>query len=114
MEQEHFPGSGDADPAADSDDDGAFNWQEYLAGTNPTNCDSALQIESSVTATNGGYVIRWASEPWRLYSLERSSNLTSRFTVLESDIVATPPVNAYTDSEAAGAGPFFYRIRLNP
>jgi len=35
----------------DADDDGALNWQEYYAGTDPTNAQSRLRITKVVAAT---------------------------------------------------------------
>ena len=37
----------------DADGDGMANWQEYLAGTNPTNAQSRLQFTTAGIHTNG-------------------------------------------------------------
>lgn len=50
----------DAEALADSDDDGAFNWQEFVAGTVPTNPASVLKIVSGQVANGTGTVV-WLS-----------------------------------------------------
>jgi hypothetical protein len=59
---------------ADPDGDGAPNWQEYLAGTNPTNALSALQFSSAGFLPGGAQNINlsWQTAPGRMYVLESS------------------------------------------
>ena len=59
---------------ADPDGDGMPNWQEYLAGTNPTNALSALQFGGAGFASGGGPNINlsWQTAPGRTYLLESS------------------------------------------
>jgi hypothetical protein len=63
--------------------------------------------------TPGTTVVNWSSEPGKLYHLERTTDLTPGFNqVVGSNLPATPPMNTFTDTNAMGKGPFFYRIRL--
>jgi hypothetical protein len=57
---------------ADADGDGMPNWQEYLAGTDPTNPQSELSFDSSALATNGPKYITlgWLTAPDKTYILE--------------------------------------------
>jgi hypothetical protein len=59
---------------ADPDGDGMPNWQEYLAGTNPTNALSALQFSGAGFASGGAANINlsWQTAPGRSYVLESS------------------------------------------
>jgi len=59
---------------ADPDGDGMANWQEYLAGTNPTNALSALQFlnPGSVSAGGQNITLSWLTAPGRMYVLESS------------------------------------------
>jgi len=59
---------------ADADGDGMANWQEYLAGTNPTNALSTLQFLSPSFVSAGAQSIHlsWLTAPGRLYVLESS------------------------------------------
>ncbi len=59
---------------ADPDGDGMPNWQEYLAGTNPTNALSALQFSGAGLAAGGGPNINlgWLTAPGKTYVLQSS------------------------------------------
>ena len=112
----YFNGVTNADAGTDSDDDGFSNWDEYLSGTHPVSDVSLFQLDSAtraVTNAGGGFVIEWPAATNRLYALDRSTNLMSGFTEIATCIMATPPMNAYTDT-VTGAGPFLYRVRLRP
>lgn len=61
--------------SGDYDQDGSFNIQEFLAGTNPTNHNSRLQVTGFV-ATNGPSAVSWTAVPYRYYDVEVSTNLT--------------------------------------
>ncbi|QHI68833.1 hypothetical protein [Tichowtungia aerotolerans] len=71
---------------ADPDGDGFDNWHEYVAGTDPTNAESVLQL-------SGEFPDLWfATQTGRLYAVFVSTNLQSRqWSVL-------------TNSEGNGAG----------
>jgi hypothetical protein len=61
----------------DADGDGASNWQEYIAGTNPTNALSCLQFNSATFVNNGvpGFGLGWLTAPGKTYILDASSSL---------------------------------------
>jgi hypothetical protein len=61
----------------DADGDGALNWQEYVAGTNPTNALSCLKFTSADLSTNGtqGAAINWLTAPGKTYLLQSSGTL---------------------------------------
>jgi len=61
----------------DADGDGALNWQEYLAGTNPTNALSCLKFSSASLSTNGvsGVAVNWLTAPGKTYLLQSSAAL---------------------------------------
>jgi hypothetical protein len=96
---------------ADPDGDGMNNYQEWRCGTDPTNPLSALRmLAPAPTGTN--VTVTWQSVPGINYFLERSANLTisPSFTRLATNIRGQPGLTTYTDTEAVGAGPFFYRV----
>ncbi|MBU6401716.1 MAG: fibronectin type III domain-containing protein [Verrucomicrobia bacterium] len=63
------------DPNADTDGDGASNFQEFLAGTDPTNPSSVLK--QSVTVNSQGAWLNWNTQPGFIYQVESSSDLKS-------------------------------------
>ena len=85
------------------------NWQEWVCGTNPTNRLSVLRLLSpSIPSTNA--TVTWQSVVGVNYFLERSVDLTSPFTLLATNIVGQAGTTSYADTNATGAGPFFYRV----
>ncbi len=103
-----LPTDGSAD-YADPDHDGMNNWQEWVCGTDPTNPLSVLRLLSpSITGTNA--TVTWQSVAGVNYSLERSANLASPFMLLATNIVGQAGTTSYADTNATGAGPFFYRV----
>ncbi len=52
------------------------NWQEYLAGTNPTNTADVLEIIAYSTAPGGTTnLVTWTSVPTRFYYLQKTLSL---------------------------------------
>ncbi|NOU36456.1 MAG: tandem-95 repeat protein [Kiritimatiellaceae bacterium] len=102
---------GVTDANADPDGDGASNYAEYMAGTNPTNKTSVFAVNVPQLTGGTNVVIRWSSVQYRFYTVQMSSNLISGWNTLTSNNVATPPLNVYTTTvNQAGSG--FYRVRL--
>jgi len=64
----------------DSDGDGFNNWQEWRAGTVPTDSASALRLASPTSALTS-LSISWQSVTNRTYWLERATNLSSSRTI---------------------------------
>jgi hypothetical protein len=112
LQQYGLPTDGSAD-FADPDHDGLNNWQEWVCGTNPTNALSALRLLTPVVA--GTYVtVSWQSVAGANYFLQRSTNLAASpaFAPLATNIFGQPGTTSFTDTNAAGAGPFFYRVSV--
>jgi hypothetical protein len=108
LRQFGLPTDGSAD-FADADGDGLNNWQEWRAGTNPTNADSALRVlNGSAMSTN--VTVTWQSVAGVNYFVERSSNLELPFTAWASNIVGQAGTTSYVDTNAICSGTFFYRV----
>ena len=114
-EQQFFGHLTGTDPYADPDLDGASNLAEFLAGTNPTNFDSAFRLTALRADGTNGVVLEWPGVAGRYYRLLRATNLLSGFdSLVRTNLAATPPLNTATDAAPAGAGPRFYRLELEP
>ncbi|HSA11284.1 MAG TPA: choice-of-anchor Q domain-containing protein [Candidatus Paceibacterota bacterium] len=98
---------------ADSDSDLLTTWQEWIAGTIPTNTASALRM-LSVSNIVSGKSVRWSSVADRNYSLERAANLgaTPAFSVVKTNLAGLSDETIFEDTKAPGPGPFFYRVRV--
>ncbi len=110
LQQYGFPTDGSAD-YLDPDGDTLNNWQEWIAGTVPTDAESALRM---LNPTNGasGIVVTWQSAGGKLYFLERATNLgaASPYSLLTSNRFGQSGTTSFTDTSAVGPGPFFYRV----
>ena len=110
LQQYGLPADGSAD-LTDPDGDGQNNWQECRAGTDPTNSVSALRLLTPLLSTNG-LLVRWQSVHGRKYFLERGPSLGSQgvSSPVASDVAGQSDTTIFTDTNAVGAGPFFYRV----
>jgi hypothetical protein len=111
LQQYGLPTDGSAD-FSDFDHDGLSNWQEWLAGTNPTNAQSVLKIISATTMNNpAGFVVNWESQNTRTYYLQRSGDLTQpAFFTIQDNIAGQAGTTSFTDTNAVNPGPVFYRV----
>jgi hypothetical protein len=102
--------NGSADNA-DTDHDGMSNYNEWRAGTIPTNAASVLALQSPVVvATN--LTITWQSVSGHFYCVQRTTDLSVPFSTLQTDILGHTGTTSYTDTNAVGNGPFYYRVGL--
>ncbi len=96
---------------ADPDGDDLNNWQEWIAGTDPT---SALSVLKMLSPGNGvsGVAVTWQSVTNRLYFLQRCTDFGVQppFSTVQSNIVGLAGTTSYTDTTATNGGPYLYRI----
>jgi hypothetical protein len=108
LQQCGLPTDGSAD-FIDSDGDGMNNWQEWIAGTDPTNALSVLRMLSA-TNTHPGAAVSWQSVNTRSYFLQRAGAPGGPFITVATNIAGLTGTTTYADTNATGAGPFFYRV----
>jgi len=99
----------------DQDGDGMNNWQEWRAGTDPTNSASVLRLLAVTTNTNLGVTLTWESATGVLYDLERSTGIGAQATFMRvaTGIVGQDVTTSFTETNAAG-GYRFYRVAIHP
>lgn len=103
------------DPAADPDGDGASNLAEFLAGTVPTDAQSAFRVTAHPPVDGIHVALTWSSAAGRYYRLLRGTNLlTGVDTIMQTNLSATPPLNTFTNTLPAGTPNTFYRLQLEP
>ena len=100
---------------ADPDGDGMSNLQEYLAGTNPNDANSDLEITSFTTATGGTTAnVTWESVLTRCYYIQTRLDLNLATPWLDSGLGLIAPdgsttTRGITDTNAPMR---FYRIQV--
>jgi hypothetical protein len=110
LQQYSLASDGSAD-FTDPDGDGLNNWEEWRCGTDPTNALSALSMLMPVRGVTN-LTLSWQSVAGVNYFLERATDLNASpaFTPLATIIPGRPGITSFTDNNAFGSGPFFYRV----
>ncbi|MEI6892812.1 MAG: thrombospondin type 3 repeat-containing protein [Pontiella sp.] len=91
----------------DTDGDGLLNWEEYYAGTDPTDASSVLAF-NSMTVDGADVVLIWQSVEGKSYSILTHTSLTfPNVGTVASGIVATSNETSYTISSGSGDAVFY-------
>ena len=99
----------------DADGDGAPNWQEYLAGTDPTNPLSVFAFGSAGISTSGasGVALSWLTAPAKTYILESIPALGGGSWTAINTNTGDGYTYQFIQSKPTGNAQF-YRILLQP
>ena len=97
----------------DADTDGMSNLQEFLAGTDPTDPDSAFRI-TNVSVLGADVAVTWTTQPNKTNQLESNGSPSTNGPWLSvgSFTVGTGSPATQTDSGGATNPATFYRVRL--
>ena len=115
FQRQYFPlwTATNAAPNADPDGDRFPNSSEYVAGTNPTNAVSFLNIDQ-VTQNLSGAKITWRSVSGRRYQVSSRLQVgTGVFLNVGSPVTATNSTAQFLDGSATN-GNRFYRVEALP
>jgi hypothetical protein len=87
------------------------NWQEWIAGTNPTDAASALRMVSA-TRNGNDVQVTWQSVLGIGYFLQRTTNPTpsTTWTTITTNLPGQTTITGFTDTNAAALSPLFYRV----
>ena len=101
------------DPNGDADHDGAKNWEEWLAGTDPNVSNSVFKvvIEDQIGGTNH---IAWLGSTNGVtlpFLVDRSTNILTGWNFLQSVARGSGMTNVMYDGTARTNTMFFYRVR---
>ena len=98
------------DRTRDADSDGMMNWQEYIAGTDPTNALSYLKIED-LTAGFGSATVEFLAVSNRTYTVEFADNLSVGSWSKLADVLARATNRLEKIVDPAVRPHRFYRLR---
>ena len=115
----HFFGSL-ANPSAgdltDADGDGVPNWREYLAGTDPTDLNSRLQLSgvaSPAGKAQAQMALHWLTAPGKAYEVQWASNLSGGVWSALATVSGDGTVANCSDTNMT-ATVRYYRLRVLP
>ncbi|MEZ5326896.1 MAG: hypothetical protein R3F19_17745 [Verrucomicrobiales bacterium] len=114
----HFadPDSPNAARTADPDHDGQTNEEEFAAGTDPLDAQSAFLLTSvSRPSDLGETTLTWSSVPGRTYQVESSATLNSEtWQSVGNPILASTATQSTNIEDPPDKNHIFYRIRVLP
>jgi len=112
LQQYGLPTDGSAD-FADPDHDGVSNYQEWLAGTDPTNAASVFQMQTPIPGATG-LLLSWNSVTNRIYSLLRSTNIAQPavMSCIVTNITGQKALTFKLDTNTVPSGKYFYRVQV--
>jgi hypothetical protein len=98
--------------ATDTDGDGATDYAEFIAGTDPNSVGSVLDLPSPAPQPNASLRFAWSSMPGRAYRLVASADLFA-WTPITDWVRATGATTSL--SVGAQTDPYrFYRLEVLP
>jgi hypothetical protein len=98
-----------SNPNSDPTHKGMTLMQQFIAGLNPNDPNSLFQFIGIQPVPQGVQVL-WSSEPGKLYSLQQGVTANGPFTLLQTNIVATPGTNSFSVPMPTNSATLFFRV----
>ncbi len=98
----------------DPDGDGMDNMTEFVAGTDPTDSESALRIMSIVVQPNGDREITWRSVSGRHYQVWVATDLSDVYLQVSLTLPSAGSSMTFTDDIDFGSAQLFYKVKVLP
>jgi hypothetical protein len=92
---------------ADPDGDGASNWDEFIAGTNPLDATSVFKFLPGVAPAAGGFTLQWPSVVNKIYTVQSSASPAWGWTTVASNLIGNSQTLQWTDTNASGQARFY-------
>jgi hypothetical protein len=108
-EADYFGAATAAHPGEDPDGDGALNWQEYVAGTDPTNALSCLKVDR-ITPGGNATVLQFLAVSNRTYTAQFTDGLGPAAWQRLADVPARPTNRMEALTNAGVSTNRFYRL----
>jgi hypothetical protein len=94
--------------SADPDGDGASNWDEYVAGTNPLDATSVFQFLPATAPAGGGFALQWPSVVNKHYTLQYSTSISSgNWTTIATNLTGNGQPIQWSDPNVTAAARFY-------
>jgi Subtilase family len=94
------------------DVNGMTDYENFIAGLNPTNPASQFIFVSSTIQTNRAFQLQWSVQPGRLYQLDSSTNLGAWTTVTGWQQATVSPMTYLGTNVVSGSQ--FFRVEVRP
>jgi hypothetical protein len=93
---------------ADPDGDGASNWEEYVAGTNPLDAASVFEFLPGSSLAPSNFTLQWSSVVNKSYTIQSSPSISpGNWTTLAGKILGNGQTMQWTDTNAKGQAQFY-------
>jgi hypothetical protein len=92
---------------ADPDGDGASNWEEFIAGTNPMDAASVFKFLPGVAPAGGSFTLQWPSVVNKVYTVQSAPSPAGPWTTVAGNLIGNSQTLQWTDTNASTQARFY-------